>query len=521
MKIKHKFPKIPLQNYRAALIFLIGMAAMAFVSRAADSFMVPRVAAASPEEMRLTYPLEIEGRVTAKESRAIYCMENLRVAHVEAHPNDIVEKGDLLFSVDREDLEEKIRQAETELKKLDMQTRDLEQAKQVQASQRSLALSRAKEDYSDISNSSDAAVDAARRELEQARDALALHDSQKPEETVILENTGANNAAGEPNATQASRLETSGANYGKNPKEAEPSQDANTDSQKPNQPGTTQNPETNPLPEENPQTAWLQKREEFAQACLEKEKQYEEAVAARNESLKTAARQLEDASLPAAADSSAALLEFERENSARTLQELKALRQAGGKVYAEYNGQVLECGISIGNVTSGEPTFLLADFSQPLQFEGTLEGASELPIAEGATGALRIDGQTEVLENVEITSISQESDGLCQVTAALGPYEVSKPGNAVLDVSWESKRYPCCLPISALYSGETGDFVIRVAEKPTVLGLQATAEYVPVTVLETNGTYAAVEGSLSADDCIVVNASKTIKEGDRIRISEN
>ena len=63
--------------------------------------------------------------------------------------------------------------------------------------------------------------------------------------------------------------------------------------------------------------------------------------------------------------------------------------------------------------------------------------------------------------------------------------------------------------------------MIRVAEKPTVLGLQATAEYVPVTVLETNGTYAAVEGSLSADDCIVVNASKTIKEGDRIRISEN
>ena len=107
------------------------------------------------------------------------------------------------------------------------------------------------------------------------------------------------------------------------------------------------------------------------------------------------------------------------------------------------------------------------------------------------------------------------------MTAALDAYEVSKPGDAVLDITQESRRYPCCIPLSALYSGETGDFVIRVTEKPTILGLQATAEYVPVTVLEKNGMYAAVEGSLSPTDHIIVTTSKTIKEGDRIRVTEH
>ncbi len=177
MKLKH-IPIIKFQNCRVVLMFFIGMAAMSLLSRAADSFLVPQVTTASPESMKLEYPTEIEGRISATESRAIYCIENLRVAHVEIKPNDMVKEGDLLFSIDKTDLEEKIQQAEQESQKLSIQIKDLEQTRQAQASQHIMALRRAKEDYQDISNSSNAAVDAACRELEQAKDALSLHDSQ-------------------------------------------------------------------------------------------------------------------------------------------------------------------------------------------------------------------------------------------------------------------------------------------------------------------------------------------------------
>ena len=387
MKLKQHIPNIQLKDYRFLLIFLIGMAVLSLISRAADSFMMPQVTAASPEDMRLEYPLEIEGCVTAKESRAIYCMENLRVAHVEIHPNDMVKKGDLLFSIDLKDLEEKIQQAEQELQKLAIQIKALEQAQTAQASQHSLAISRAKEDYHDISNSSGAAVDAAYQALEQAKEALALHDSQRPMEYAALEQAGTSSAElKEPDITEN--------------KEAT---DPSTDVAELKEPDATGNKEaTGPstdvaAPEEHPFTVWLQKREELEKACLAKEKQYEEAVAARNESLKTAARQLEDASLPVTADSSQALLQLEQENASRTLQELKALSQAEGKVYSEYDGQVLACGISIGSATTSEPAILLADFSQPLQFEGMVQETGELPIAEGTTGTLRIEGQDGAL----------------------------------------------------------------------------------------------------------------------------
>ena len=113
------------------------------------------------------------------------------------------------------------------------------------------------------------------------------------------------------------------------------------------------------------------------------------------------------------------------------------------------------------------------------------------------------------------------SDGTCQVTAALDAYGDITPGAASLDVTKKSQRYPCCIPLSALYSGEHGDFAIKVTEKPTILGLQATAEYVPITILEKNSAYAAVEGNLSSSDRIITNASKTIKEGERIRVTEH
>ena len=52
------------------------------------------------------------------------------------------------------------------------------------------------------------------------------------------------------------------------------------------------------------------------------------------------------------------------------------------------------------------------------------------------------------------------------------------------------------------------------------MGAQLIAEYVPVTLIENNEEYAAVEGEISEHSKMVVRASKTIKEGDRVRIME-
>ena len=523
MKLK-SYPRTFFQNrqFHAISVFLVGMAVMTVISRAADSFMLPQVQVTSTETMALQYPLEIQGNIVPKQQRAVYCPENLRIGQVQVQKNDIVAKGDLLFSADPKDLSDNIRKTEQELKKLELQIRDLESSQNSQARQHELNLNRAREDYNHTSAEAESAVTAARHELEQARNDLAVRESQKPEETLN---------------SQKSDTETGG------PDSQEPG--LTDESQDPQEPGLTdENQDSQKISrtgEENPLSAWNRKREELEQICQEKQKHYEEAVAAQNTSLKAAARQIEDASLPLTQDHSAQLLRSDQENLIHTLQELKELREAEGKVYSEYDGQILECSISTGSITSPEPVIILGDFSQSFRFEGILDetvpeedmsyGSSwarrpadstgMICLEENIEGILRMQNDSTPEKTVKITNVSKDENNSCRITADLNDQEFSRPGEAVLDLTSESKIWPCCIPLSALHSGESGDFVIRVTESPTILGLCSTAEYVPVTILEKNSQYAAVEGSLSPTDQIIVNASKAVKEGDRIRIIED
>ena len=59
-----------------------------------------------------------------------------------------------------------------------------------------------------------------------------------------------------------------------------------------------------------------------------------------------------------------------------------------------------------------------------------------------------------------------------------------------------------------------------VKEEKTVLGIKPVAQYVPVTLIEHNDEYAAVEGNISEDDKMIVDTNKEIKEGKRVRIVE-
>lgn len=516
------------RQFHAISVFLVGMAVMTVISRAADSFMIPQVQITSPETMKLQYPLEIQGRVVPENQYAVYCPENLRIGQVQVQKNDIVAKGDLLFSADPKDLQDNIRKTEQEMEKLKLQIADLKSSQNSQTRQHELDLNRAQEDYDDTAAESEAAVTAAYLELEQAQNELALHESQKPEETL-------NSQKSAPKADTLNSQEDSSDSQENSPAESNPDSQENSPAE-----GSSDSQENNPTETESPLEAWNRKREELEEICRENQKRCEETVAARNKSLKAAARQIEDASLPLTEDHTADLLQADLENQNRTLQELKELSQSEGSVYAEYDGQILECSISTGSITSPEPAIILGDFSQSFRFEGILNEAvseedmsyqnnsSEITLndtgkpllVENMEGILRMQDGSIPEKSVKITGVSQEEGGACRITADLDGQEISRSGEAVLDLTGESRIWPCCVPLSSLHSRESGDFVIKITESPTILGLCSTAEYVPVTVLEKNSEYAAVEG-LSPTDQIIATASKNVKEGDRIRIIED
>ena len=122
----------------AVVVFLSVMAVLTLVSRVVDSYVIPRVAVCTLAEMQLTYEVEVEGRVMTKGRRALYCPENLRIANVWVQENDIVQKGDLLFTLNMEDLQRKIAQKEQEIHKYDLQIADMESVSKVQADAQSV-----------------------------------------------------------------------------------------------------------------------------------------------------------------------------------------------------------------------------------------------------------------------------------------------------------------------------------------------------------------------------------------------
>lgn len=454
------------KHTNAILLFFAVMAGLTILSRIADSFMVPQVVVSPAEEMELKYSIEIEGRVGAEGKQAIYCRENLRIGDVFVKKNDIVEKGDLLFSFDMKDLTSKMEQMEQEIKKCELQIADLENDYQEQVHLQNQSLSRAKEDYDAVLNMTQKELDTAYMEMENARSELEQHETKQGE--------------GE----------------------------------------TEESEETDVSEEKSALEEWTQKREELEQKYYEKQKLYESTAASRDESLKAAARQIEDAGVEVNKNNSVALQQMEKESLEHSLQQLNDLHEKNGNVYSAFEGRILECSISTGGITTLDPVIILEDFNQPFQFEGFVSEKDSSFVGEGTEGTLEMMQGDVLQDGVRISKVAEGEDRTYRVTAKVDSDSVHQTGNAVLQVTESSRRYPKCIPLSALYSGNSGYYVIEIREGETVLGSQLISEYVPVTLIENNDEYAAVEGEISEYSKIVVRASKTIKEGDRVRITE-
>lgn len=441
----------------ALLVFALSMTGMAIISRIGDSFMMPHAKIGAIREMILEYPVEIQGVIKAQSAKPMYGIENLKVGEVLVEANQLVAKGDVLFGIDLEDLEDKMQSSERELQKLTLQIEGLENNYESQLNERNRNISRAKEDYSDAENSVNYAIDVAYQNMENARIALENHENQPMDQT---------------------------------------GQDS----------------------EQDIAAAWEQEHAVLEQNYVQMKQLYDEAVLSGDETMKTASRQMQDADTEIPQDNSADLLKIDVEDLKKFIEELAALKENSGKVNADADGRVSQINISVGSVLGTEPAILLEDSEQAFRFEGGFDSQLSALVTEGEQCGIELTDGSKILENQKITTVSRDEEGDCKVSVDLDLGAVNKSGEAILRFTKTSKLYKKCIPLSALFQGGEGDYVLAVEESVTILGAQITAVKIPVTVLEENGEYAAVEGDFSEHTEIIINANKTIKDGDRIRI---
>lgn len=156
--------------------FLALMLLFTCLSRAADSFSVARVTVQAASRKKITHKVSGSGTVVQNREQAVSTLPNQVVRAIFVEEGQQVAKGDLLFEIDTESLQEQILEKQQEMAIADLQAQDRQSSLEAQADRDARSKSRAQEDYSVAAGKGNTAVARAARELSAAQAKLQALD---------------------------------------------------------------------------------------------------------------------------------------------------------------------------------------------------------------------------------------------------------------------------------------------------------------------------------------------------------
>lgn len=557
--------------------FLAVMLLFTMLSRAADSVGIPRVETVTAQKMSITHKVTAEGKVEQKREQAVSTEPNQLVKAIYVDEGQQVEEGELLFELDMDELKEQILLARQELEKQDLQTGDSQSAQSVAAQRKALEQQQAASDYADAKNQGDRAVEKARQELEAAKKALedfgtistgeedgdsveaelkkaveekkkayeqAEEEYQELEEELekkisdalaqaeAEEKAQAEDIAAEgltkdgaqlsgSNPLDSQKIETDLRNQYQNALGAAKEKAENAKRELQDAELAVEEYQTNQAAQEKTenQTAKAQLKE----AVEEKQAAYEEAVAARDSSLRSAGNTVASAAVPDASDSTVAVAEIEREQKEMELSKLEALEEAQGKIISPIRGVVTKVSVTTGDRTPDGTAVLLADLSAGAKFVTQVPKEKEKYIARKDEAVLTAGSSGEKITGLEISSVrtNETNPDLLDVAIDLSADTLEVGMAATMEVSRKSGTYQLCLPLSAIHYDNNQAYVLVTEESETVLGSELTARRVDVTVEDKNEQYAALqEGVLTPEQKVIQSSDRSVEPGGRIRLAE-
>lgn len=264
--------------------------------------------------------------------------------------------------------------------------------------------------------------------------------------------------------------------------------------------------------------------EQQAQEVQAKQLVYNDALTAKNDSLRTAGRAIEDASAPQASDSTGEIDAITREQQELALSKLEKLLEKDGKVTAPITGIVTLLKLTTGERTPDGTAVLLADTTEGNKLVVQVSAEQEKYIAREDEVTLKPNGKKDALEGLTVDSVrsNEENREMLDITVKLPKDTLEIGTSAELICTKTSELYEVCVPIQALHMENNNYFVYVLQETQSVLGNELTARRVDVNVLDKNETMAALAvGGLSSSQEVIVDADKYIESGSRVRLLES
>lgn len=536
--------------WKAIGFFFAGMILFTLLSRAVYQHATAVVSTEKPSGGVIAHTVEVTGRIVENQELAVNTVSGLRIGRVLVNEGQQVAQGDVLFTLDSDYLAEEILNQKREMEKLKLTIQDGYSQNYATQQSRANAQAQAEENYNAAVSQAETALDRATRNLDRAQEALdnyyngtedreaeeaamksacqaaensvtaassALDSLSQEKEAAILNAISQAQAAQEEPLTQeqqAAVTQEVEQSYAQAIREAE---DALADA---NQEKARAEADLDAFLASAPQETASE--ETLLQNLEAAEEAYEDALRGLDNAEITYSRAIQSASLPESTNHSPQISQISYEQMELTLQKLEALQEAGGEITAPVDGVVTACDIRTGGKTGDTAALLLADLSMGTRFSGEITEEQSKYIAVGDTVTLEALSGGKEYQNLTVTTLAplEGGEGGYQVTVQLTGTGLTLGAGARLRATRKSGSYACCVPLAALHVDAQNKPYVLIAETvKTVLGTETQARAVSVTVLDKNGKTAALEeGSLHADQEVIVSSDRAVDGGSRVRV---
>lgn len=559
---KDKKSSLQVKAIKALAGFLILMFLLTILSRAADSLTIAKVTASAATGGVISHNIETDGNITPNKDIAISTSADIKIASVEATEGKTVKKGDVLIQLDMDDLKTKLLKAQKDLAVAQATASDKKANEAIEADNKARSLERSYEDYNQTISDADDAVSKAKDNMSEAWNAYndykknnnnnsddtdttvsdslqkTVEEKQEAYDKAVDELDGVEKDIEAEVQEKIIKIQN---DKGVKLSQAEKQDIRETVNALPENVSLLKNANDkvdkakDALSEaENALSAYNEQQNNNSSASYDeqlkalyddyksKEEAYNEAIKQRKSTIQSADRSLEDANTPESVDTASALTENDDlQEKQLAVDKLQKVMDAGGKVTAPSDGLVTKVNVTTGEATTEDTAIRISDQSAGYKFTATLDKSDAKFLAKDDKVTLDLGNGTSV-EGLKIQSIdvSQEDKNSYELTVSI-PAKVKKIGTiATLKVEKASKKYDTCVPLTALHSDGDKYYVYVINEKDTILGTETAVDKVQVEILDKNNEQAAIDGAFSWDQKFVLTSSKTLRDGDRVRLLE-
>ena len=451
--------------------FLVFMWLCTLISKSIYASRLPMVTTCRTDSKYIEHIVEAEGIVEAGSKLPVTVLGGLRVVEVFVQTGDRVEEGDLLFSVDLEDMREIMADQELACQKTQLQIDAILHNRELAQEKKALDEARAREDYDALARYQDTLVGRAAENVAQAEEAL---------EELQEENR----------AHEGDRKKENGETKTEEEMEAER--------------------------EAREQEEERLKQELQAAAYAEADAKWN-----RDNTMKDAGRRVEDTVSEEDEDATLAVYRAEVAGIQEKLAAYQEILNGEGKITAPLSGMVTDVYVQAGGRVPDTASFLVADSGAPCQFRVTLTKEDKTYVNLNDDVKLKLGDKKEINASVDYLVENENAPGTFTAILRL-PEETGTPGQSgTITCAKAGEKRPCCIPLLALRENPGGSsYVYVVSEREGILGMEYYAEEINVSVADKNDKFAAVEGALSEESRIILSADKEIQKGDVIRLAE-